>query len=318
MAAALTVSGAGPFNRAWFSRAWNAYETQLRKRPVLTQAMSSALLWGVGDGMAQRIERGGRGDVDARRVAMTAAFGGALIGPAGHCWYQLLEHLVLKLGLACSTKSMLLKVAVDNLLYSPCYVFVFFAYGCLAIDGLSREAFTAKLRSEFVPTMLAEALVWPPYMAAVFSRVPVQHQLLAVNIATLFDVCFLSWARTRNGEAESTAATATAAAEGAAREAADARERQRQGKRSGAGKRRVQEAEASGAGSASGGGGDWLSYGAQAPQDQPPPRSAAEARRRELAACLWDATPQPSLGHRALMAASATCNSTGNGGGIFW
>lgn len=64
------------------------------------------------------------------------------------------------------------------------------------------------MREEFVPTMLAEAMVWPPYMAFVFSRVPVKHQLLAVNIATLFDVCFLSCMRTKDLDCVSTEAEA--------------------------------------------------------------------------------------------------------------
>ncbi len=94
-----------------------------------------------------------------------------------------------------------LQTAADNLLYSPLYVLGFFAYGCLAIDGMTGQQFNEKLRSEFVPTMVAEAVLWPPYMAFVFSKVPVQHQLLAVNVATLFDVCFLSWIRMQGASA---------------------------------------------------------------------------------------------------------------------
>ncbi|GFR47712.1 hypothetical protein Agub_g9466, partial [Astrephomene gubernaculifera] len=195
MAAAVTIRGPG-FNP--FGRVWAAYERSLRRRPLLTQAVSTAALWGLGDCMAQRIETRGRGGVDARRAALTAAFGGIVIGPAGHFWYILLERLVLRMGLVSATKSMLVKVALDNLIYNPCYVLSFFAYGCLVIDRLSLPEFADQLREQFMPTMLAEAAVWPPYMAAVFSRVPVQHQLLAVNVATLFDVCFLSWMRTNS------------------------------------------------------------------------------------------------------------------------
>eukprot|EP00198_Chlamydomonas_reinhardtii_P005718 XP_001695054.1 predicted protein [Chlamydomonas reinhardtii] len=195
--AALTISGgAGGFNP--LSRAWNAYERSLRRHPVLTQAASSALLWGLGDAMAQRIEArcSGVAQPDGRRTALTAAFGGGIIGPSGHAWYQALDSLVLRCGLVGSSRrAMLLKVVLDNLVYSPAYVLAFFAFGCLAIDRLSPAEFKEQLRSQFVPTMLAEALVWPPYMALVFSRVPVPHQLLAVNVATLFDVCFLSWVR---------------------------------------------------------------------------------------------------------------------------
>ncbi|GLC42063.1 Protein Mpv17 [Pleodorina starrii] len=268
MAAAVTISGPG-FNP--FGRVWAAYERSLRRRPVLTQAASSALLWGLGDAMAQRIETRGRGGVDSRRVALTAAFGGAVIGPAGHGWYLMLESLVLKLGLACSIKSMLLKVAVDNLLYSPAYVLAFFAFGCMAIDGLSPAQFSAKMRQEFLPTMLAEAMVWPPYMCAVFSRVPVQHQLLAVNVATLFDVCFLSWMRTKDDAGQM------------AGQAQQQQQHQQQG--------------------------------AEAFADVVRSRDAA-------AAALLPRRDAPSdenlnLGRMALMAASATCSTSGCGG-LFW
>lgn len=201
--AALTISGgAGGFNP--LSRAWNAYERSLRRHPVLTQAASSALLWGLGDGesvrdaalycghataqwymllgctlsyrpnsfassplslpaaMAQRIEArcSGVAQPDGRRTALTAAFGGGIIGPSGHAWYQALDSLVLRCGLVGSSRrAMLLKVVLDNLVYSPAYVLAFFAFGCLAIDRLSPAEFKEQLRSQFVPTMLAEALV---------------------------------------------------------------------------------------------------------------------------------------------------------------
>lgn len=47
-------------------------------RPFLRQ-------WGCGDVIGQRIE--GRKKVDLERVAWTAGFGAAVIGPAGHWWY---------------------------------------------------------------------------------------------------------------------------------------------------------------------------------------------------------------------------------------
>ncbi|PNH07346.1 Protein SYM1 [Tetrabaena socialis] len=178
-------------------------------------------------------------------------------------------------------------VTVDNLLYSPIYVLAFFAYGCMAIDGLGPAAFAAKMKEEFLPTMVTEALMWPPYMAAVFSRVPVKHQLLAVNVATLFDVCFLSWVRTKHeqeqphhGEQQQQQLAPAAAKQGQQKQ-----QRQKQPQ--------------------------------QLPlqqQEEGPPRSVGEARRRELSACLWDSAPEPSLGHMALMAASATMAPHGGGG----
>ncbi|GLI62360.1 hypothetical protein VaNZ11_004979 [Volvox africanus] len=327
MAAALTISGKG-FNP--FGRAWAAYERSLRKHPVMTQAATSALLWGLGDAMAQRIENRGRGGIDARRVALTAAFGGAVIGPAGHGWYLMLERLVMQLGLACSMKSMLLKVTADNLLYSPCYVLAFFAYGCMAIDGLSPAIFVEKMREEFMPTMLAEALVWPPYMAFVFSRVPVKHQLLAVNVATLFDVCFLSWVRGKDADLKDEKAEEVEAAEtvlqqqqqlqlqpGVAAAAAAQRvqtrrqreEQQTENRRGPAHKAAPKDSQAM--------------MNQQKEKTQlafAADREVSELAARDLglaaAAALWpwDAAMDENFNHLALVAASATCSSAGDGG----
>ncbi|GIL58957.1 hypothetical protein Vafri_13958 [Volvox africanus] len=326
MAAALTISGKG-FNP--FGRAWAAYERSLRKHPVMTQAATSALLWGLGDGMAQRIENRGRGGIDARRVALTAAFGGAVIGPAGHGWYLMLERLVMQLGLACSLKSMLLKVTADNLLYSPCYVLAFFAYGCMAIDGLSPAIFIEKMREEFMPTMLAEALLWPPYMAFVFSRVPVKHQLLAVNVATLFDVCFLSWVRGKDADRKEEKAKEEAeaaetvfqqqqlqlqpAAAAAAQRVQTLRQREDQQTEERRGRARKVAPKDSQA-----------MLNQQQEQTQlafAADRELSELAARDLglaaaAAALWpwDAAMDENLNRLALAAASATCSSASHGG----
>ncbi|GIL58953.1 hypothetical protein Vafri_13955 [Volvox africanus] len=50
---------------------------------------------------------------------------------------------------------------------------------------------------DFIPTYTAELAVWPLFQAFNFTRIPVEHQLLAVNGATLIDACFLSWARSQ-------------------------------------------------------------------------------------------------------------------------
>lgn len=42
--------------------------------------------WGLGDVLAQRLAEQ-RPVLDRHRVAMTAAFGAAFMGPVGHYWY---------------------------------------------------------------------------------------------------------------------------------------------------------------------------------------------------------------------------------------
>ena len=50
-----------------------------------------------------------------------------------------------------------------------------------------------KLRSDFLTAYLAELAFWPAFQAVNFWKVPVRHQLLAVNLACLVDATFLCW-----------------------------------------------------------------------------------------------------------------------------
>ena len=50
-----------------------------------------------------------------------------------------------------------------------------------------------KLRNDFWSAYLAELAFWPAFQAVNFWKVPVRHQLLAVNLACLVDATFLCW-----------------------------------------------------------------------------------------------------------------------------
>lgn len=53
------------------------YQAKLAKRPLLTQAVTTAVLFGAGDGLAQQaVERRGIAKHDPMRTARMAAYGG--------------------------------------------------------------------------------------------------------------------------------------------------------------------------------------------------------------------------------------------------
>lgn len=55
--------------------------------------------------------------------------------------------------------------------------------------------FKRKMRVDFVPTLAAEVSLWPIVQSVNFSVVPLQHQLLVINLFTIIDAAFMSWAR---------------------------------------------------------------------------------------------------------------------------
>ncbi|GLC42064.1 hypothetical protein PLESTB_001064100 [Pleodorina starrii] len=183
---------------ARMNRIWGAYERQLSRRPVLTQMATSCLLWGTGDVLAQRaVEQRRWSELDARRVVCTAAFGAAFMGPVGHHWYHQLDVICAKL-FGSGPAFLAAKLIADTAIMGPLYVVAFYAWGCALIDGSGLEGFKKKITQDFIPTYTAELAVWPLFQAFNFTRIPVEHQLLAVNGATLIDACFLSWARSQD------------------------------------------------------------------------------------------------------------------------
>ena len=55
------------------------------------------------------------------------------------------------------------------------------------------QAIKRKVQQDFWSTYLAELAVWPGFQTLNFWKVPVQHQLLVVNLASLIDSTFLCW-----------------------------------------------------------------------------------------------------------------------------
>jgi len=164
----------------------------LQSKPVSTQAVTTALLWGVGDMASQRVER--KKNFDWRRTMQTMAYAGCCLGPIGHFWYLGLDTVAARYLQPGTLANVATKVLADSLIYGPLHVALFFGYMEI-VEGHGLQGAAKKLKQDFWPTFAAELGFWPAFQAMNFWRVPVEHQLLAVNIACIFDSTFLCWAK---------------------------------------------------------------------------------------------------------------------------
>ena len=184
-----------------------AQRTPRHRRAAHARARAHPRRRGAGDVAAQSIERTGDagggggaapaaapGGTDARRVALVTAYGGLFVGPLGHAWYELLDRVTRRYWPAGSVRCIAAKIAADTVVFGPVHVASFFGLMGLAA-GESRAAVETRLRDKFWPTLLAESVAWPAVQALNFWRVPVQHQLLVVNVVSLADCTFLSWVK---------------------------------------------------------------------------------------------------------------------------
>ncbi|KAL1552432.1 protein sym1-like [Salvia divinorum] len=186
------------------SKLWNWYQYYLSKYPFRTEMVSSGIIWGLGDMAAQTIthttakkrneEGKERFHINWKRVAKTSLFGIGFVGPVGHLWYDWLDSFI-RLRLKLHPRSfcfIAMKVALDVTFFGPMDLLLFFTYMGFT-SGKSVSQVAEELRRDFIPAVILEGAMWPFVQIANFRFVPVEYQLLYVNIFCLLDSCFLSW-----------------------------------------------------------------------------------------------------------------------------
>lgn len=178
-----------------FARVLQLYSAALQRHPWRTQIVTTGVLWAAGDVLAQRFEEA---PFDARRCALTAAYGAGFIGPVGHAWYLGLDRAARAVFRPGSLAFVGGKVVVDTAVFGPAHVAGYFSY-MTVLEGGGLPEIAAKLRRDFWPTFSAELAVWPVVQAANFKLVPLEYQLLVVNLFTILDASFMSWARANDG-----------------------------------------------------------------------------------------------------------------------
>ncbi|KAI5917254.1 hypothetical protein F4810DRAFT_64902 [Camillea tinctor] len=162
------------------------YQRKLASRPLLTQAVTTAVLFGVGDITAQQVvEKKGLEKHEIARTGRMALYGGAVFGPAATTWYGILQrHVVLR----NKNAEMLARVAADQLLFAPTFIGVFL--GSMAV--LEGSPPQDKLERSYLPALQTNYLIWPFVQMANFKLVPLEHRVLVVNLVSIGWNCYLS------------------------------------------------------------------------------------------------------------------------------
>ncbi|KAJ5531942.1 hypothetical protein N7504_009835 [Penicillium tannophilum] len=162
------------------------YQAKLAARPILTTSISSAVLFGSGDVLAQQaVDRRGLEKHDFARTGRMALYGGAVFGPAATQWYRILQrHINLK----SRAGTTIARVAADQMVFAPIQLTCFLS--SMAI--MEGSDVLEKLRHSWVPSYKANLLVWPFVQAVNFTFVPLDMRVLVVNVVSLGWNCFLS------------------------------------------------------------------------------------------------------------------------------
>ncbi|KAJ5128257.1 hypothetical protein N7448_001974 [Penicillium atrosanguineum] len=162
------------------------YQSKLAKRPILTASITSAVLFGSGDVLAQQaVDRRGLAKHDFSRTGRMALYGGAVFGPVATKWFSILQHHVVLKSTATTT---LARVACDQFLFAPVQLTCFLSSMAIMEGSSPME----KLKSSWGPAYKANLFVWPFVQGANFAFVPLELRVLVVNVVSLGWNCFLS------------------------------------------------------------------------------------------------------------------------------
>lgn len=187
----------------------------MSRRPVATNCISAAVLFGVGDILAQtvvpatqtghhvietdikRIEHkleDTSKNLDWARTTKATIYGGFIFAPlASKFWYPFLNSL----RGSTPAKTALKRVAFDQLGFSPlCGIPLY--YTCLGImDGKSSSEIREHLSKNYKTTLFTNWSIWPMVQFLNFRFMPPDYRLLMVNTISIGWNTFLSYMNNR-------------------------------------------------------------------------------------------------------------------------
>ncbi|KAL5203848.1 hypothetical protein ABZP36_008719 [Zizania latifolia] len=175
--AVTTAGGGGGGAKDWrLLLAW--YLLSLDKHPVVTKAVTSAVLTLAGDLICQlAVDK--VPELDLKRTFVFTFLGLILVGPTLHVWYLYLSKLVTINGASGAVARLLL----DQFIFSPIFIGLIMSL-LVTLEG-KPSLVVAMLKQEWFSSVIANWQLWIPFQFLNFYFVPQKFQVLAANFVAL-------------------------------------------------------------------------------------------------------------------------------------
>ena len=172
------------------------YGRLMTKHPLLTSAGTAMALWSGGDLIAQGLEmrEDPKATFQSNRFAGVATHGALMGGVASYYWYNALERFAsttLRLT-AGSMRFVVAKISLEILIWHQLSLAVYWFIVGIA-EGHSFSKIVKELKSDYLPTIIADVGMWTPIDILNFKFVPVPMQVLFINMGSLIEAVALSY-----------------------------------------------------------------------------------------------------------------------------
>ncbi len=167
------------------------YMRLLDKRPVVTKCLTSAVISGLSDVIAQLSARTDK--LDWRRFAALTVVGAVLTAPLFHILYEQLEAIIPS---AKSWGNIVLQLGIDQLFAAPAWLVAFFPLVMLIEDGLHRNfggELISKYERDFWTSLWLTWKIFIPSQTLSFVLLPASLRVLALNVVDLGYTAALSF-----------------------------------------------------------------------------------------------------------------------------
>ncbi|KAK9319801.1 hypothetical protein V1517DRAFT_296624 [Lipomyces orientalis] len=175
------------------------YNARLATKPVLTQCLTTAFLFGTGDIIAQTFSPDAtlEGKYDYIRTARMCFHGGVVFAPLAMQWYRMVSTRIVIPGRPAAEA--LARMAVDQMVWAPVGIATFYlSMGVLQLH--SSEQIKQELQTKWSQTMVRNYAVWPAVQFVNFRMVPLEYRLMVVNFVSIFWNAYLSWISAASSE----------------------------------------------------------------------------------------------------------------------
>lgn len=171
--------------------AW--YNKQIEKSPIITKSITSGILFGLGDVIAQ-VFIGEKGTpYDYKRTARAWIFGNFILGPLAHWHFNFLEFLVVRKMAVGAGMMPFVKMFFDQFTYWAPGINVIYLFSLAKLEGKSNDFAVSNVKERILPVLKANWMLWPIAQVINFKLVPLAHQLNFVLVVSLFWASYLSW-----------------------------------------------------------------------------------------------------------------------------
>ena len=163
--------------------ALSKYGNLLETKPLITKSITTSLLMGLGDVIAQKIEKAP--EYNYKRTLRLATVGAVITGPSLHYWYKFLE------GFCVGARAPIKKVIMDQLLFGPSIIAAFYISSGL-LEGKKIENIKDDFRNSYLDVLKMNYYIWPAANFINFSFVPYHYRIVFTNTVALVWNTFLS------------------------------------------------------------------------------------------------------------------------------